>query len=35
MMRWDRFYVRHRSLLFDLWILARTPDAVLSRRGAV
>lgn len=35
--RWmamDIYYVRHRSLLLDLTILARTVGAVLSMRGA-
>lgn len=35
MMRYDRFYVRRAGTRLDLWILARTPAAVLSRRGAV
>lgn len=35
MARYDRFYVRRWSMLLDLWILLRTPGAVLSRRGAV
>ncbi len=33
-LRLDIFYIRHRSLLFDLKILARTFGVVLSRRGA-
>ncbi|MGO4573838.1 sugar transferase [Microvirga sp. 2TAF3] len=32
--RLDEYYVANRSLLLDLWILLRTPAAVLSRRGA-
>lgn len=35
--RWmamDRAYIRRRSLLFDLGLLARTPWTVLSMRGA-
>jgi lipopolysaccharide/colanic/teichoic acid biosynthesis glycosyltransferase len=35
--RWmalDRAYVRKRSTLLDLWILLRTPLAVVSMRGA-
>jgi lipopolysaccharide/colanic/teichoic acid biosynthesis glycosyltransferase len=34
-MRLDREYVNHWSLWLDLKILARTPAAVLSGRGAV
>jgi len=30
----DLYYLRHQSFLFDLWILLRTPAAVLGRRGA-
>jgi len=30
----DVYYTRRRTLLFDLWILARTPLAVLRGRGA-
>lgn len=30
----DVYYIRRRSFLFDLWILARTPWAVLHGRGA-
>lgn len=33
-LRLDIFYVRNRCTAFDLWILARTLPAVLSRRGA-
>lgn len=33
-MEYDRFYVRHMSLLLDLKILFRTVGAVLSMRGA-
>ena len=33
-MRMDAWYVRNRSLLVDLWLLARTPLSVLSRKGA-
>jgi lipopolysaccharide/colanic/teichoic acid biosynthesis glycosyltransferase len=35
--RWmamDRYYVTHRSVGFDLWVLMRTIAAVLSMRGA-
>ncbi len=32
--RMDLWYVRHQSLLTDLWLLIRTPGSVLSRRGA-
>jgi len=32
--RLDVFYIRRRSFLFDLWILARTPSAVLRGEGA-
>ena len=32
--RMDLRYIAHRSFLFDLWLLARTAGAVLSRRGA-
>lgn len=31
----DARYVQRRSILFDLWIIARTIPAVLSTRGAV
>ena len=31
----DVYYIRRRSFLFDLWILARTPWAVLHGRGAM
>lgn len=34
MARIDRLYLRNRSLKLDLWILARTPTAVFSQRGA-
>lgn len=30
----DRFYVMHRSTALDLWILAKTPVAVIKRDGA-
>jgi lipopolysaccharide/colanic/teichoic acid biosynthesis glycosyltransferase len=30
----DVIYIRRRTLVFDLWILARTVHAVLSGRGA-
>jgi lipopolysaccharide/colanic/teichoic acid biosynthesis glycosyltransferase len=30
----DLWYVKHRSLRLDLWILVRTVGVVLSRRGA-
>ena len=30
----DVYYTRRRTLLFDLWILVRTPLAVLRGRGA-
>jgi len=30
----DVIYIRRRTLIFDLWILARTVQAVLSGRGA-
>lgn len=33
-MAMDRLYVRRRSLLFDLWLLARTPWVVLRMKGA-
>lgn len=29
----DRWYVRHRSLLLDLWILAKTPLVLLKGQG--
>ncbi len=32
--RLNVYYVHHRSLLLDLWILARTIPAVLTTRGA-
>jgi lipopolysaccharide/colanic/teichoic acid biosynthesis glycosyltransferase len=32
--RLDVIYIRRRTFLFDLWILARTVLAVLSGRGA-
>ncbi|MCO5170982.1 MAG: sugar transferase [Planctomycetes bacterium] len=32
--RLDVYYIRRRTLLFDLWLLARTPWAVLRGRGA-
>lgn len=31
----DATYVRKRSLLYDLWIIARTPWAMISGRGAL
>lgn len=34
-MQLDVDYVDHRSLWGDLWIMVRTPWAILSRRGAV
>lgn len=34
MVRLDRLYVGRRSVALDVHILARTPSAVLSRRGA-
>jgi exopolysaccharide production protein ExoY len=34
MVRLDRLYVGRRSVALDVLILARTPSAVLSRRGA-
>lgn len=34
MVAMDRLYIRKRALWFDLWLLARTPLAVLSMRGA-
>jgi lipopolysaccharide/colanic/teichoic acid biosynthesis glycosyltransferase len=34
-MAMDRLYVGRRSFWFDLWILSRTPGAVLSMRGAL
>lgn len=33
--RLDVYYIRRRTFLFDLWLLARTPWAVLMGRGAV
>ena len=33
-MEMDAWYVHHRSVLVDLWLLARTPWSVLSRKGA-
>ena len=33
--RLDVYYLRRRTFLFDLWILMRTPWAVLRGRGAV
>jgi lipopolysaccharide/colanic/teichoic acid biosynthesis glycosyltransferase len=30
----DHFYVTRRSLLLDLWIIARTPLAIVSMKGA-
>jgi exopolysaccharide biosynthesis polyprenyl glycosylphosphotransferase len=33
-LQYDFYYIRHRSLAFDLSILVRTVGAVLSRRGA-
>ncbi|MBX3467309.1 MAG: sugar transferase [Planctomycetes bacterium] len=33
--RLDVYYIRRRTLLFDLWLLARTPWAVLRGKGAV
>jgi exopolysaccharide biosynthesis polyprenyl glycosylphosphotransferase len=30
----DVYYIRRRSFLFDLWLLARTPWAVIHGRGA-
>lgn len=30
---YDCWYVRHRSLLFDLWILLRTPAVLLRGKG--
>jgi lipopolysaccharide/colanic/teichoic acid biosynthesis glycosyltransferase len=30
----DRYYVTHRSVGFDLWVMMRTIAAVLSMRGA-
>lgn len=33
--RLDVYYLRRRTFLFDLWILARTPWAVLRGKGAV
>ncbi len=32
--RMDVWYVENQSLLTDLWLLAKTPGSVLSRRGA-
>ena len=34
MLRLDLLYIRRRSLFLDLYILARTPAAVISARGA-
>lgn len=34
MCRMDLRYIQSRSLALDLWILLKTPSAVLSRRGA-
>jgi exopolysaccharide biosynthesis polyprenyl glycosylphosphotransferase len=31
---YDLYYIRHYSLLLDLWILLKTPRAVLSQYGA-
>ncbi len=31
----DASYVRKRSLLYDLWIIAKTPGAMLSGKGAL
>jgi lipopolysaccharide/colanic/teichoic acid biosynthesis glycosyltransferase len=31
----DRYYIENWSLWLDLWVLFRTAEAVLSRRGAV
>ena len=33
--RLDVYYLRRRTFLFDLWILIRTPRAVLRGEGAV
>lgn len=33
-LRLDIAYIRNRSMLLDLWILARTAGVVVSRRGA-
>jgi exopolysaccharide biosynthesis polyprenyl glycosylphosphotransferase len=33
--RLDVYYIRRRTFLFDLWLLLRTPMAVLRGRGAV
>ncbi|MGE0706898.1 MAG: exopolysaccharide biosynthesis polyprenyl glycosylphosphotransferase [Planctomycetota bacterium] len=33
--RLDVYYTRRRTFLFDLWILARTPAAVVKGRGAI
>ena len=33
--RLDVYYLRRRTFLFDLWILSRTPRAVLRGEGAV
>lgn len=33
--RLDVYYLRRRTFLFDLWLLARTPLAVLRGKGAV
>jgi len=31
----DATYVRKRSLLYDLWIIAKTPSAMITGRGAL
>jgi lipopolysaccharide/colanic/teichoic acid biosynthesis glycosyltransferase len=31
----DATYVRKRSLLYDLWIIAMTPSAMITGRGAL
>jgi len=33
-LRLDIYYVKHRSLLLDLWILWRTAFEMVSGRGA-